>query len=515
MSIKLYNTRTQGLETFMPITPGQVQMYVCGITTYDHAHAGHARTYSTFDLLNRHLRSRGYKVTMVRNVTDVEDKIMKRSAELGEAPLDLAKRMSDLCDAELETLGCLPPELAPRVSTSMDSIIAFIGKLVAKGSAYAAATEKGNDVYFSVRSFPDYGKLSKRKLDDLKAGARVEVGDIKRDPLDFALWKAALPGELSWESPWGPGRPGWHIECSAMAHDCLGEHFDIHGGGLDLIFPHHENEVAQSEAIFGPEFSNIWMHGGFLDADGEKMSKSLGNFVTIAQILERNDPEALRYYFLGTHYRGPLNFEVSEDANAEGTKRVYFPGIDEGERRVEYAYTTLEGLTTLAGNAAPGAGEKSKKAFAAGLATVTKARERILAALDDDLNSSVAISVLGEVLKASNDVLSQLGKALRKDAAIQAEAPALAALLRDALKACAEPFAILRVTPQVFTARSQARRLALRHLSAGWIEGKVDERKQAREAKDFTRADDVRKELLARGVELMDAADRTHWRVIV
>lgn len=515
MAIRLHNTRTQKVEDFIPLDPKHVRMYVCGITTYDLAHAGHARTFSTFDMLLRHLRARGLKVTMVRNVTDVDDKIVKRAAELGEAPLDLSHRMSVACEAELRTLGCLPPDHTPHVSSSMDDIVAFVGKLIEKDAAYVAATPKGNDVYFAVRSFADYGKLSKRKLDDLKAGARVEVGELKRDPLDFALWKAALPDELGWDSPWGRGRPGWHIECSAMAHRALGEHFDIHGGGLDLIFPHHENEIAQSESVFGPEFANVWMHGGFLEADGEKMSKSLGNFVTLAQVLDRNDPEALRYFFLGTHYRGPLGFDLAEQELADGSTRVYFPGIDEAERRVEYAYTTLEALARTAGDAAPAIGERSKKAFTAAGALIAKAPERVLGAMDDDLNSSVALSVISEVLKAANDVLAQLGKQFKKDAAVQAEAPALAAALRDTLLQCGSSLALFHSAPAAFAARSQARRLRLRKLSAEAIEAKIAERTSARQSKDFARSDAVRSELLAMGVELMDGSEGTTWRVMV
>src|SRR5262249_19107040 len=279
---------------------------VCGVTTYDLAHAGHGRTYTTFDVLCRHLRARGYKVTFVRNVTDVDDKIMKRAKEVGEDPLTLSSRFSDLCDDQLRAFGCADPAHEPRVSTHIPEIIALIEALVTKGHAYPGKTEKGTDVYFAVRSFPPYGQLSHRKIDDLMSGARVEVGEVKRDPLDFALWKGEPETELGWPSPWGRGRPGGHIECSAMAQKYLGQHFDIHCGGMELIFPHHENEIAQAEAVWGPPFSKVWLHGGFLTVDNEKMAKSLGNFVTLADVLARNDPEAFRYFCLGTHYRGPL-----------------------------------------------------------------------------------------------------------------------------------------------------------------------------------------------------------------
>jgi cysteinyl-tRNA synthetase len=418
MSIRLYNTLTQRLEAFEPMVPGEARLYVCGVTTYDLTHAGHGRTYTTFDVLARHLRARGYKVTFVRNVTDVDDKIIKRAKERGEDPLALSSRFSDLCDAQLRTFGCKDPDHEPRVSTHIPEIIALIEKLIDNGHAYVAKTEKGNDVYFAVRSFAAYGQLSHRKIDDLMSGARVEVGEVKRDPLDFALWKGEPETELGWPSPWGRGRPGWHIECSAMAEKYLGPHFDIHCGGMDLIFPHHENEIAQAEAAWGAPFAKMWLHGGFLNVDSEKMSKSLGNFVTLADVLARNDPEAFRYFLLGTHYRGPLSFDLEKQESG----RVIFPGLDEAERRIEYLYNTREALEA----AAEGKEAAVGNVLQGQAKIIDEAPARVLSALDKDLNTPQALAVIAELAKAANEVVVQIAK-LKKDKAVQDAARQLAA----------------------------------------------------------------------------------------
>jgi cysteinyl-tRNA synthetase len=505
-AIHLYNTMTQKLEPLEPAEPGHVRLYVCGPTTYDHAHAGHARTFIGFDVLVRFLRARGYRVTFVRNVTDVDDKIMHRARERGEAPLEFSRRMSLVNAEEFRACGCLAPDAEPRVSESIDDIVKLVADLMAKDAAYVAATPVGRDVYFAVRAFPAYGKLSHRVLDDLLAGARVEPGEAKRDPLDFALWKASGEGELGWESPWGRGRPGWHIECSAMAARQLSPHFDIHGGGMDLIFPHHENEIAQSEAAWGAPFARIWMHSGFLNVDAEKMSKSLGNFVTIGQVLERNDGDALRYYVLGAHYRGPINFDVEKRPDG----RVVFPGLDEAERRVEYLYTTRDAaLATAAGaEASPGNDDANARAL-------RDAPERVLAALDNDLNTSVALSIVGEVARIGNEVV-QATRA-RKDPRALASARALAASAVAALDGCVAPLGLLQAPAEDFFARAQARRLRLRNLDAAWVDARVKERNDARAAKDFARGDAIRAELAALGVELQDVpgAGGTTWRVLV
>jgi cysteinyl-tRNA synthetase len=505
-SIRLYNTLTQKLETFEPMTPGVATIYACGLTTYDLAHAGHGRTCTTFDVLTRHLRARGYKVTFVRNVTDVDDKIVKRAKERGEDPLALSSRYSDLCDAELRTFGCADPDHAPKVSRHMPEIIALITSLIEKGHAYVAQTEKGQDVYFAVRSFTPYGKLSHRNIDDLMSGARIEVGDVKKDPLDFALWKGEPEGEWGWPSPWGRGRPGWHIECSAMAAKYLGPHFDIHCGGMDLIFPHHENEIAQAEAVWGPPFATLWVHGGFLNVDAEKMSKSLGNFVTLQDVLARNDPEAFRYFVLGTHYRGPLSFDMEKLEDG----RVLFPGLDEAERRVEYLYNTREALLAAAEGHEPAIGN----VLQGQAKIVDEAPARVLTALDKDLNTPVALSVIAELAKASNEIVIQIAK-LKKDKAAQDSARQLAARAVQSLDGACAPLGLMQTSAEDFASRTRARRLKLRKLDARAIDAKVNARTEARAAKDFARADALRAELAALGVEVLDSGNASAWRITI
>jgi cysteinyl-tRNA synthetase len=506
-AVRLYNTMTQRLEPLEPLEPNHVRVYVCGLTTYDHAHAGHARTLVAFDVLVRFLRARGFRVTYVRNVTDVDDKILKRAQERGEAPLELSKRMSLVNADELRGCGCMDPDFEPRVSGTIPEIIALIEQLVARGAAYPAQTDKGTDVYFAVRAFPGYGKLSHRDVDDLKAGARVEVGEVKRDPLDFALWKASDAQTLGWDSPWGRGRPGWHIECSAMAAKLLTPHFDVHGGGMDLIFPHHENEIAQAEAAWGEPFARLWLHAGFLNVDAEKMSKSLGNFVTIAQVLERNDGEALRYFLCGAHYRGPVNFDVEKKPDG----RVVFPGIDEAERRVEYLYVSREALLAAAGRASPNA-----EGPAASAKVIREAPERVMAALDNDLNTSVALSVIAELAKVANEIVMQVQRQ-KKDPAAQKVSRGLAAAAVAALDACCKPLGLMQATSEEFFARSRARRMRIRGLDEAAIEAKVKERTDARAAKDFARADAIRKELTEMGVEVNDVpgGGGSTWRVLI
>ena len=505
LTIRLYNTLTQRLEVFEPTVPGQCGIYVCGLTTYDKAHAGHARTYTTFDVLARHLRARGLEVTYVRNVTDVDDKILARARERNEDPLALSSRYSDLCDEQLRAIGCAAPTHQPRVSKSIPEIIALIELLIARGHAYVAPTAKGQDVLFAVRSFPDYGKLSHRNLDDLLAGARVEVDESKRDPLDFALWKGDTGESWGWPSPWGKGRPGWHIECSAMAEKCLGPHMDIHCGGMDLVFPHHENEVAQSEGAWGAPFAKYWMHGGFLNVDKEKMSKSLGNFVTIDDVLARNDPEALRYFLLGTHYRGPLQFDMEKD---EATGRVVFPGVDEAEQRVEYLYNTREALVAAAAGAEPAVGNVLQGQAKA----IDEAPVRVLAALDKDLNAPQALAAIAEMAKAANEVVVQIPK-LKNNKAAQDVARQLAARAVQALDGACAPLGLMQATGEQFASRTLARRLKRRGLDARRIDAKIQQRIEARGAKDFARADAIRKELDALGVEVLDRGGDSIWRV--
>jgi cysteinyl-tRNA synthetase len=505
-TISLHNTLTRKLEPFEPRVPGQVGVYVCGPTTYDVAHAGHARANMAFDILVRFLRARGLKVNYVRNVTDVDDKILNRAKQSGEEPLALSARVAKLVDDDMRALGMLSPDHEPRVSETIEEIVRHIQALIDKGHAYVAKTAKGQDVYFEVRSFPAYGKLSHRNIDDLLSGARIEVGEVKKDPLDFALWKGCEETAWGWPSPWGKGRPGWHIECSAMSSKFLGEHFDIHGGGMDLVFPHHENEIAQSEAVYGPPLARYWLHNGFLNADNEKMSKSLGNFVTVKDVLTRNDAEAFRYYLLGTHYRGPLGFELEKKPDG----RVVFTGVDDAERRVEYLYTTREGLAA----ASEGQQGAVGKALAEHARLIDEAPQRVLAALDKDLNTPAALAVLGELGKTMNELSVQLTKT-KKDPVAQAGLRTLAARAVVALAKACEPLGLMQATAQEFALRTRTRRLRIRGLDAATIDAKVTERSAARAARDFARGDAIRAELAALGVELLDGGGVTSWKVTI
>ncbi len=503
---RLYNTLTRRIEPLVPIQPGKVSMYVCGPTVQDVAHAGHGRTYTTFDVLRRYLTVRGFAVTYVRNITDVDDKILAKSREAGEPPLEYSRRIAKIHAEDYAALGLAIPEHEPRVSEHIPDILEIIERLIERGHAYVAETPKGQDVYFAVRSFAPYGKLSHREINDLLSGARIEVGETKRDSLDFALWKASGKDGWGWPSPWGVGRPGWHVECSAMSMKLLGEHFDIHGGGMDLIFPHHENEIAQSEAAHTPPLANLWMHGGFLQVDSEKMSKSLGNFVTIRDVLVRNDRESLRYFYLGSHYRGPLNFDVEKRDDG----RIVFPGVDEAERRIEYLYAARDAATLAAADAPAAIG----KALPQQAAIVREAKTRVLDALDQDLNTSVALAVLNELAKAANEIAMAVQK-LRKDKAQQDAARALAAAAVHAFADACAPLGLLHSASEDFWARTKAQRLRTRNIDSVILDQKVLERTRARQEKNFARADAIRDELVALGVELLDTPETTTWRLNV
>src|SRR5882724_5136941 len=408
---RLYNTLTRTTEELTP--KGEtVGVYCCGPTVYDVPHAGHARAALAPDLLVRRLRSKGLEVNYVRNITDVDDKILARAQANGEPPLELSRRMARIYQDQMQQVGCLAPDHEPRVSEHLADIYDLIARLLDNGSAYAIELDAGRkDVYFSVRSFAEYGKLSRRRIDDLIAGARVEKDDAKRDPLDFALWKSAPPEEWGWDSPWGRGRPGWHIECSAMCSHFLGHGFDVHAGGMDLIFPHHENEVAQSEAAHpgqGP-LAKLWMHNGFVNVDKEKMSKSLGNFVTVQDVLERNDAEGSRWSLLSAQYRGPLQFETEQLESG----RVIFPGVDEAERRVDYVYGAMQRLAELlsVGATVP---SKLPPELVPFRERIQKAEAAADAALDDDLNTPLSLAAFGELAQAANEVCD-LAKKRKKD----------------------------------------------------------------------------------------------------
>jgi len=454
----IYNTLTRRKEPFKPLVDGKVSMYVCGMTVYDYCHLGHARVMVAFDVITRYLRHRGYDVTYVRNITDIDDKILKRAEENGE-PIDaLTERMIAAMHEDEARLNVLPPSQEPRATRHIDDIIAMIETLIDKGFAYAAAN---GDVYYRVRKFTDYGKLNNRQLDDMRSGARVDVGVHKEDPLDFVLWKAAKPGEAHWHSPWGDGRPGWHIECSAMSTCWLGDTFDIHGGGPDLTFPHHENEIAQSEAATGKTYVNTWMHAGAVRVNQEKMSKSLGNFFTIRDVLAEHDPEVVRYLLVASHYRSAINYSVDS--------------LVEARKSLTRLYTALDGVN---------ADEQ---------AAASDAAERFTAAMDDDFNTPIALAALFDLARDLNRAKSDQ----------PAEAPRLA----GELKRLAGVLGLLQQTPQTFLKGAQ-QQVAL---SEEEIEAKIAERQAAKGSKDFARADAIRDELAALGIILKDSREGTTW----
>ena len=471
MSLHFYNTLSGKDEQFTPFTPGKVRMYVCGVTVYDRSHIGHARALVTFDVVYRYLQFLGYDVTFVRNFTDVDDKIINRANERGITSQELSELYIREFNEDMTALGCLPPTHEPRATQHVPEMIAIIQELEAKGLAYAA----DGDVYFAVDKFPMYGKLSHRRLDDMMAGARIEVDERKHHPMDFALWKSSKPGEPTWDSPWGPGRPGWHIECSAMASKYLGQPFDIHGGGSDLIFPHHENEIAQSEGAKGMEFAHYWLHNGMVTVEHEKMSKSLGNFLTIADALTKTTPEVLRFVLLSTHYRMPLDFSMQKVEEAEkGLTRIY-----EALARVDEAL-----------NVAPQAPrprtEKSE--------LLTRFRE----AMDDDCNTAQA---LGAVFETIRDLNRSLDTGQTTDlAATRAELTAIASVL-----------GVMKEVPTQFLEAQKRRGLAQSQLTPEKIEALIAERAAARKAKDFKRGDAIRDELAGQGVILKDSPTGTTW----
>jgi cysteinyl-tRNA synthetase len=521
ITLRLYDTMTGNLVPLVPNQPGKVRVYCCGPTTYDISHVGHARAALMPDVLVRHLRGQGIDVVYTRNVTDVDDKILARAKENGEAPTTLSARMAEAYNKDIEALGCREPDHSPRVSEHIPEIIKLIESLIEKNAAYPTDMPTGlKDVYYAVRAFQDYGKLSHRNLDDLVSGARVEVSEVKRDPLDFALWKGAPADAWGWDSPWGRGRPGWHIECSAMSEKYLGFGFDIHCGGMDLIFPHHENEIAQSEAAHPGEgaFANIWIHNGFVNVDKEKMAKSLGNFVTIRDVYNRNDPEGLRYFLLTVHYRGPIQFETEKLESG----RVVFPGVLEAERRVDYLYQTIGRLTSLAELAGGGGADESgpgpapttrmPKEMAPLMELASMARSRVDTALDDDLNTPVALAIIGEVARSGNEVVD-LAQRKRNNPDVAKSAPIVARMLVRALWSCVEPLGILQTPLDEYRARTRTRRLSLLDKTAAEIDALVEERQQARQTKDFARADVIRKELETLGIEIADGPTGTTWRI--
>ena len=452
--LHIHNSLTRSKEEFVPLTPGMVRMYVCGMTVYDLCHLGHARVFVVFDMATRWLRASGYQVEYVRNITDIDDKIIKRAAENGETPGALTERFIQEMHQDERALGVLPPSHEPRATAYVAQMLALIGQLIEKGLAYPASN---GDVYYSVRDFPAYGRLSGKSLDELRAGERVEIDTFKRDPLDFVLWKGAKPGEPAWASPWGSGRPGWHIECSAMSADLLGNHFDIHGGGQDLQFPHHENEIAQSEGAHDCTFVNYWMHNGFVRVDNEKMSKSLGNFFTIREVLQQYDAEVVRFFILRAHYRSPLNYS---DAH-----------LDDAKSALARLYTAL----------------KEAPLAATPVDWTRPAAQAFKVAMDDDFNTPEALAVLFDLASSANRGDADSAQMLRNLGGL------LGLLQRD-------------------TADFLKSGAVGAGLSEAEIDAMIVARREARAAKNFAESDRIRDALLAAGIVLEDGAGGTGWR---
>ncbi|UYZ85413.1 cysteine--tRNA ligase [Entomomonas sp. E2T0] len=460
MALSIYNTLSKTKQPFKPLKDNQVRMYVCGMTVYDYCHIGHARVMVAFDVVTRWLRHLGYDVTYVRNITDIDDKIINRANENGEPFTALTARMIGAMHQDEAKLSVLPPDIEPRATDYIDGMHKMIGNLVEKDYAYAA---NNGDVYYRVGKFKDYGKLSRKKVEDLRSGARVEVDEAKQDPVDFVLWKGAKAGEPSWASPWGEGRPGWHIECSVMSTCCLGETFDIHGGGPDLVFPHHENEIAQSEAATGKTYAETWMHAGAVRVDGEKMSKSLGNFFTIREVLEKYPAEVVRYLLVASHYRSPINY--SED------------NLKEARGALERFYLALKGLP----EAQPAGGETYI--------------ERFTNAMNDDFNTPEACSVLFDMVREINRL---------KDNDLQA-ATGLAAQLKQ----LASLLGILQLSADDFLQGATANT----DVDVAKIEALINARLEARANKNWAESDRIRDELTAMGVIIEDGKSGTTWRM--
>ncbi|MDY0261669.1 cysteine--tRNA ligase [Syntrophotalea acetylenica] len=480
MSLRVYNTMSGRKEVFEPLQPGKVGMYVCGVTVYDYCHIGHARANVVFDVIYRYLQFIGYDVTYVRNYTDVDDKIIKRANERGITSDDLAGEFIQAFDEDMARLGLADPTVQPKATHHIDHIIALVQRLIERGIAY----ESGGDVYFSVENFPSYLKLSKRNMDEMRSGARIAPGEQKRNPMDFALWKAAKPGEPAWESPWGPGRPGWHIECSAMAMEYLGESFDIHGGGKDLVFPHHENEIAQSEGATGKPFVKYWLHNGFVNVNQEKMSKSLGNFFTIRDILKSYDPEVLRFFILTAHYRSPIDFS---DQNLQEARL----GLSRFYEALQVALEVLD--ASPASDSVSEAGKTLEAAF----------RE----AMDDDFNTAAAIGHLFEAVRTINRLVTEKG--FRKNREKLAEVRAL----YETLLKLGGVLGIFASDPAIWLRQMNLALLTATGYSEADMEEFIRQRQEARKNKDFTRADEIRDELAAKGIQLLDGPQGTTWKV--
>jgi len=454
MTIKFYNSLTNQKEEFTPIRPGEVGMYVCGMTVYDNCHLGHARAMMAFDILVRYFQYQDYKVNFVRNITDIDDKIIERAADNKEPIEDLTNRTISSMHEDFARLGLELPATEPRATDHIAGMIEMISQLIEKGHAYHS---EGGDVFFAVRTFAEYGKLSNKNIDDLNPGSRVAEDESKKDPLDFVLWKSTKPNEPSWDSPWGPGRPGWHIECSVMSFENLGQHFDIHGGGPDLLFPHHENEIAQSECASGHKFANYWLHSGLLKINGEKMSKSLGNFAMLKDLFKSYHPEVIRYYLISSHYRSSLNFDnESLDQARAALTRLY-----------QALALSLDGVM-----------ERHQDSI-----------EEFAHSMNDDLNTPEALSILFGLAKLVNNSASEKEQGMYV----------------STMKELSQVLGLLNETPEVFLQYGAG-------LSEEEISAQIQQRNEARNSKDFQKADQIRDDLAAQGILLVDSSKGTTWK---
>jgi len=477
--LKIYNTLTRKKETFTPVEPNRVKIYVCGPTVYDSCHIGHARSVVVFDVIVRYFRAIGYEVTYVRNFTDIDDKIIQRANELGVSTKALSDKYIDEFYRDMDALKVALPTEEPRATGHISEIIQVIARLFDAGLAY----EAGGDVFYSVEKFDAYGKLSGRNLEDMVAGARVEPNEKKRNPFDFVLWKAAKPGEPSWDSPWGRGRPGWHIECSAMSIHFLGEVFDIHGGGKDLMFPHHENEIAQSEGAFGKGFANFWVHNGFVQINKEKMSKSLGNFLMIKDIVQQYHPEAIRLFLLSSHYRSPLDFS--------------YEAMQEAQAGLEKIYTALDRLSQTLGPVEDTEGPRPSGDL----------WDRFCEAMNDDFNTAQALGFLFEALRQANRLIDE--KIASGD---QGPIQTLGQLRTDFLRA-GTVLGIGTETPSEFFARPRTAGIQGDAIDESTIEDLIAQRVEARKNKDWGRADEIRDQLAEMNIVLEDRPDGTAWKI--
>ncbi len=481
MPLKIYNTLTQNKQEFKPIKENHVGMYVCGVTVYDLCHIGHARSAIVFDTIYRYLKTKGYDVTFVKNFTDIDDKIINRAHKEGLTTSEVSEKYIEEYYKDMDRLGLKKPTHEPRATVHIQDIVNFIKGLIDRGYAY----ESNGDVYFSVRKFGGYGKLSGKNIEDLEAGARVEVGEAKHDPLDFALWKKSKSGEPFWESPWGQGRPGWHIECSAMSTHYLGENFDIHGGGMDLIFPHHENEIAQSEGLTSRHFVNYWIHNGFVQINREKMSKSLGNFFTIREILDKYEPQALRLFVLMHHYRNPIDFS---DQSLKDAEKALYRG-----------YASLRLIQSLPAQGKPLLASEKLDSFTEKL---PGSYDGFYGAMDDDFNTAGALSSLFDVMRLINTYFKN---ATAKHETVEK--------LKAFLKSATDILGVFDHDPQLFLASRREKRLTDLGLTKENIEDRLSQRTLLRKDKRFKEADEVRSGLLKQGIAIMDTAQGTVWEI--